>query len=108
MKTGFSIKKFFVYILLISIVLFGFNIAAVVMNRYSVVVNGLLGIVLLLLAYLLFLSPVRKRIDEGTDALFEFPRNTLYFILTFVVALVCDWTFRNIIDMILYLNDLLQ
>jgi len=108
MKTRFSINKIFTYTLLISIALFGFNIASVVMNRYSVVVNGFLGIVLWFLVYRLFLSPVRRRIDDSNDALFEFPRNIMYFILAFVAALICDWTFRNIIDMILYLKDLMD
>ncbi|MBI5842740.1 MAG: hypothetical protein HZB19_21830 [Chloroflexi bacterium] len=104
MKTKKSLIKFAVYVLLITTMIFGVNIASVVIYDYKVLVDGILGIAVLYLAYRTFMSSKKSEIKEMslTDALLEFPRNIKIFIFAFFWSLVAYWAAKHLIIMVLF------
>ena len=97
MKIGTLLTKIVVITMMIAIGLLGTYIANVINNNNPLIPRGILGLLIIYLAYRNGLLPIGK---EPINALFIFPRNIKYFFYAFVGALVFYWAFQQIFYMI--------
>ena len=100
MKIRIQLSKILVYALMIVVGFAGVKLASIIIQRYTVEVNGILGLVLIYLIYRVYLSSRRLEIDEPTEVLFEFPTNVRYFVFGFFWSLILSWALGHVFDMI--------
>lgn len=99
-KTRFQIVRYIVIALLITIGVLGFRIASVAIYYYAPVARGILGLVVI---YLAFQEASLSRSKNPLDGLFSFPKNIKYFVYTFIYSLIFYWALQQIYEMILFI-----
>jgi|GEM_PF-3976237 len=106
MKKTIPVFKYIQYALMIVFGILGANTGSATIHKYTVIVNGILGLVVFYLLYRLFFSSSIERfdyspIDNGT--LFEFPKNIIALFLAFFFAAIIYWSSTYIIQAISFL-----
>jgi hypothetical protein len=100
MKTGSLLIKYALGILMLIFGVLGAQMASVINRNNTSLGGGILGLVVLYLAYREFSA---SRNNISFDALFGFPKNIKYFVLMLISSLVAYLALGKILEMILSL-----
>lgn len=95
--------KVVVIALLIFIGVLGFSVASGVVNYYTPIARGVLGFVVI---YLAFQEAALSRSKNPLEGLFVFPKNIKYFIYAFGYSIIFYWALQQIYEMILFILNL--
>jgi hypothetical protein len=83
------------------------TLANIVYRTYEPVVKGVLGIVIYYLVFITYIAP--KRIEKvSNQMIYTYPTVIKYFLFGLLWSIITYWAFRQIIDMVLYLINLLS
>jgi len=105
MKTKNPFIMFIHLVLLIATGMLAIKIASRVMYDYKFIVDGILSLALIYLAYLHNFSSKRETAENKTlnDMLFEYPENIKGFFFTFFGTLILYWAVTEVINMVKFL-----
>jgi predicted MFS family arabinose efflux permease len=96
-------KKEVFYSLVIALSLLGAYVANFIEDHYRIIANGIVGIAVLCLIYLIFLSPKNKpsKLIELEDL--EFPSDIKYLFFGFLITMVMFLAAGQFIELVQYL-----
>lgn len=80
-------------------------IATLVLIKYKVIVDGILGLVIFFLGYRVYVTIERQKRTSGKliDELITYPLNIKFFVFMFLAASVVQWSFEAIFIAVRYL-----
>jgi hypothetical protein len=101
MKTKYLVIKLLLYALLVAFGFLGVHVASLTIDRYDIVVRGILGMVIV---YYILREASSSNDREGFNRLLVFPQNIKYFVIAFLYAMVSYWALSQVVDMFLSLK----
>ena len=102
-----TFKKALFSLFFMAIGFVGTIVGRLIMNRYEIIVNGILGLVVLFLLIKLFPSPKSSNGGPFND-LFDFPRNIKYSVYGFFLALILYWSAKHVLTFIAYIPKIFE
>lgn len=101
-------KKFIFFLLLGISCVFGLYIGYMSVDRYQTIVSGVLGLSTLYLLHLEFLSPKRNANNRGAGINIELPKDLIYLIYGFFLAIILFWAMIQIVNAFWYILRLFK